>query len=151
MTQNITITAEEVREGDRISVTRPLIPSDDRTVTTTYTGVAHCADRLFNSKPVWRTAAGGNLYVHEEGAVIELLDRPEPKIVLPTGVGATIVYTKTNDGWQKGRVAVFNGTNWNSHYPNGEWRDGRSSKRLTEWFEDGIATDLKVLSEGVAK
>jgi hypothetical protein len=142
---NNIITAADVQQGDKIKVT---VTSGDRT--TSYEGVADHHDNYRENRR-WRTPEDSALWTDLVGAVIELLDRPKPKIELPTGIGATITYTKVKDSYEPKRVAVFNGRTWTSHYPNGEWRDGRNSEALAEWFEHGDAAGLKVLFEGVAK
>lgn len=133
----------DILKGDKITVT---ITNGDRK--TIYTGVAdHDGGSLR-----WRTADDYPLWTDNAFAVIELLDRPTPKIVLPSKPGATIIFNKARDSFEKKRVSTLDERgNWQSHYPNGEWRDGRSSAALAEWFENGEATDLKVLFEGVAK
>lgn len=142
------IKANEVQQGDRIKVTRTDQDGDRKTVRI-FEGVAHTYEEYLDA---WRTAESWNLFTGYDGAVIELLDRPKPKVKLPTGVGATIVYNKPKDRFEQRRVAVLDDKGrWQSHRPNGEWRDGRSSEALVEWFQHGDAADLKVIFEGVAK
>ena len=106
MTTGITITPAEVREGDKIAVTLHTTAYEDRENVTTYTGVAHKVEGKdgISGKPVWRTEKGWNLYVHEEGAVIELLDRPEP--ALPSLPNAVVKYMVDFDPSKPERFAV---------------------------------------------
>jgi hypothetical protein len=84
---NNIITAADVQQGDRIKVTLPAEVDNDRKYTRVYEGVAHS-----NGAGAWRTENRWNLYAHEDGAVIELLERPEPPLLVPTGTNAIVQY-----------------------------------------------------------
>ena len=71
---NSTITAAEVRKGDKIRVTVPRRPDEDREAAVVYTGVAH------SESGHWETEKGWLLYTGSDNAVIELLDRPVPTL-----------------------------------------------------------------------
>jgi hypothetical protein len=87
VTQNI-ITASEIQQGDKIKVTITDKSYEDRPTSRVYEGVAHSS-----ATGVWRTEGDWNLYAHEPRAVIELLDRPKPKLTVPTLPNAVIKYT----------------------------------------------------------
>lgn len=143
---NTIITADQIQQGDRIKVTTDE-SGEHRKVLYSYEGVAARQDG-----EVWRTECGGNLWVHERGAVIELLDRPKPKIVLPTGEHAVIQYRRGTLLW----TGRFNGKNWKLKNDCMNFVHIFSASELTDMLNDGDKpfvprTGYKVLFEGVAK
>jgi hypothetical protein len=91
VTRGTIITPAEIREGDRIKVT---VVDGDRI--NTHEGVAnHFKLSGVDRKRRWFTADDWTLWTAGDGAVIELLDRPEPKIVLPSKNLAIVHYQYT--------------------------------------------------------
>ena len=145
MTQNIIITASEIQQGDRISVATQSAFAD-RTVS--YTGVAQKANG-----PVWRTASGLNLYAHEYGAVIELLDRPIPKADVPTRNKAIVTYNVASfDPGNPQRIAHRNGSGkWTAYDAKGERMDTHFSDEEFGRFLAAGSYSHEIVFAGVAE
>lgn len=145
---NNIITASEVQKGDHIKVTYPVSTHDDRTLSQTYGGVAHEASK-YGNVPTWRTEGGGCLYTHETNAVIELLDRPKPKIEIPTNTFAQVTYKRHGSE----RFAVLTPREgWKVYDGKGDWHDDQTHGGMTYVAnENPQVTDFKVVFEGVAK
>jgi len=143
VTQNI-ITAKEIREGDKIRVTT--VDGDRHN---SFEGVANHYQRSAGTpNRRWFTAEDWTLWTGDESAVIELLDRPKPKIKLPTGKHAVIQYRLRSNVW----TATFNGLEWTlseESFP--QYPQTRTVGQLTEMLNSGERTDYKVLFEGVAE
>lgn len=146
MTQNI-ITAAEVREGDRIKVT---VVDGDRI--NTHEGVAnHFKLSKVDGSRRWHTKDDWTLWTTGDDVVIELLDRPGPKIVLPTSDYAVVSYQRTDD-WSGERTAVLSPRGfWNTYDSYGKDKDIARTTANLERIINEIGTDFKVLFEGVAK
>ena len=143
MTQNI-ITADEIREGDRIKVT---VKNGDRT--NTYEGVANHFES-HEGGIRWRTVMDYPLWTDVEHAVIELLDRPGT--VLPTLPNAVVKYTGLNGhGDVLNRTAVRdNGGLWKVYDDGGHKMDTfYTDEQFAHWV--GHKDSLKVVFGGVAK
>lgn len=147
------ITAAEIQKGDLIRVTRTFQEGDRKTLRV-YEGVAfrHDKDSLYGA--TWRTEQVWNLYTREDNAnaVIELLDRPEPKIDVPTGNGAVVKYVGRNGfGSPLNRTAIRDGHGTWAHY------DDAGMRTLTSDSDDHFADrmsnkeDFTVIFAGVAK
>ena len=146
VTQNIVIDASQVQEGDKIRVT-----TQDGDRTNTFTGVAnhYKADR-FEGNRRWFTADDWTLWTGEDSAVIELLDRPLPKV--PSLPHAVVKYTGHNGlGGALKRTAVRGDMGvWKSYDDYGFCTLTRDSDKA---FAELIAskTDVTVVFGGVAK
>ena len=148
MALNTVIDASQVQEGDKIRVT-----TQDGDRTNTLTGVAnhYKADR-FEGNRRWFTADDWTLGTGEDSAVIELLDRPKPKVKVPTGKNAVVKYVGRNghgDPLNRTAVRVADGA-WESY-------DDGGCRTLTTYTDEAFAEimatkeDYKVIFEGVAK
>lgn len=143
------INAAEVQEGDKIAV---VVPGryTDREHVTTYTGVAHHTESR-EGKVKWYTKADWSLFTNDDNAVIELLDRPKPKIELPTGEYAVVSYQREDD-WDSERIAVrAPGGFWSTYDSSGNNKDAARITSNLERIINEHGTDFKVLFEGVAK
>lgn len=138
------IEVSEIQAGDTIAVTTTSMDGD-RTVTVTYTGVAHHLDGA-----AWRTEQDWNLYVNERGAVIELLDRPEPEPLVPSGVGAVVSYTVDFDLHFPARTAIRNDKGvWRCYNAKGDEQDLHySDADFTKFLNVGKFTPV-VLFAGI--
>lgn len=139
------ITADQIQQGDKIRVTR-VEQDGDRKSTRIYEGVAHEFDPGFG---FWRTEETWNLFTDRRNSVIELLDRPKPKIVLPTGEHAVIQYRRGSTLW----TGRFDGQTWHLSGNGNQWTfyPLELSDMLNESDSFGPRTDYKALFEGVAK
>jgi hypothetical protein len=141
------ITAAEIQKGDLIRVTRDET-TEDRKGSIIHEGVAAVRETDYKGQTVWRTEKRNNLWVHEDGVVIELLDRPKPKIVLPTGKHAQVTYSRAYSG---DRLAVLTPKGlWKCYDLDGEWKDTQDHKRMEELLNNHRQiANVKVLFEGV--
>jgi hypothetical protein len=137
---NTIITAADVLEGDKIKAT-----FTNGTRTESYEGVANHFDTSHYGKPRWRTADDYALFT-DRADVIELLERPKPKIELPkpkielpTGKGAVVKYNVASfDPVNPERVAIRgkSGT-WAAFDPSGDRMDTHlNNANFAEWLAD---------------
>ena len=148
---SIVIDAVQVREGDKIRVT-----TQDGDRTNTATGVAHHLRKSPSGYHRWFTAEDWSLWTGTDGAVIELLDRPKPKIAVPSLPHAIVTYQHGWDGYEEkeNRTAVRSGDgSWVSYDDNGRRMNGFVSDEYfsTRLSESEAMHDLKVVFGGVAK
>lgn len=148
MTQNI-ITADQIQKGDLIRVTL-LTKDGGRKRTEVYEGVAATLDPATHKRRVWRTADDWNLYVHVEGAVVELLERPKPPIVLPTGEHAVVTYRRTKGGQPFRHAYRLPSGEWAIYYEEGTRKDTNETPLSLARIIDNYGTDFKVIFEGVS-
>jgi hypothetical protein len=140
---NTIITAADVLEGDKIKAT-----FTNGTRTASYEGVANHFDTSHCGKPRWRTADGYALFT-DLADVIELLDRPKPKIEIPTNTFAQVTYSR--NGAERFAVLTPQG-GWKAYNRMGDWQDTKSPEAMTRLAnESDQVTDFKVVFEGVAK
>jgi len=147
------ITADQIQQGDKIRVTTN---HGDRIDSAT--GVAHNLRKSPSGKHRWFTADDWSLWTGADDAVIELLDRPKPKITVPSGRGAVVTYmygwvadgelekrTVVRDSSEKGGWIAYDESGYRM---NGFYSDQHFAQCLSE--SDSMH-DVKVLFEGVAK
>jgi len=149
VTKNIIITASEIKQGDKIAVTLREKSYEDRPISRTYTGVADSV----SGNNVWRTEKRWNLYAHEEGAVIELLDRPIPTVTVPDRKQAIVKYDVSSfDPWKPERIAHRNGSGkWAAYDAKGERMDTHLTDEDFGRFLAAGAHKHEVIFAGVAE
>lgn len=141
------ITADQIQQGDTIRVTR-VEQDGDRKSTRIYEAVAHEFDALYG---VWRTEESWNLFTDRRNIVIELLDRPKPKLTVPTLPNAVVKYV-FDCGRTEDRFAVRDAEGkWTCYGADGGPRNKRGSDEDFQAMMLREDPNFKVLFAGVAK
>lgn len=142
------IKASDVQEGDLIRVTTVDV---DRT--NSFQGIADHTKPSTSGRVTyrWFTADDWTLWTSAEGAVIELLDRPKPKLTVPTLPNAVVKYKF--DAWRpEDRFAVRDEAGkWVCYDAEGGQRNKRSSDEDLQAMLLEDDPNFEVLFAGVAK